>query len=500
MVILEDSQTGRPLVGVLVEARLDSARQADGQVLETDEQGKVFFEKLQAREVTFKVSLPGFKDFFQTMGLSRGPNKELVFSLQIATAELSGEAVDYVDGTPVAGAKVIAAGAETTTDKDGKFVLEEVIIGTPEVTISKEGYYDFRQTIELVKNVAKDMGEIKLLGKGKVVFDLNRDGNDAIYWAKLDGSDSVKIWENKAGFDDTSPYLSPDKQKIIFLSNRDNQKDEYGDLGRLLYYNEISGGALQRLSFDANPLPYGWIADGSGFVYETCFWSEEERREGEIKIVEVPALTVSTLVKSVDFGAEASLMAVALSPKSDWIALSVYSYGQPDKTGVYLVHSDGTGRKKIVAVAPWEYLRFSNDGKKVVYKETDESDYYSYDLAAGSAVKVSAPVPVLKDYSCTFGFCSGVIEVYSAAQKLRAFVDYRDGKSDVYLSKKDGTSERRVTFAGGVTDVYFAGPEDRYLVYSVDPTQDIYVIGLKEGSKPLKVTDISSGFAGVVPE
>ncbi|PJC23204.1 hypothetical protein CO059_00160, partial [candidate division WWE3 bacterium CG_4_9_14_0_2_um_filter_48_10] len=31
MVILEDSQTGRPLVGVLVEARLDSARQADGQ-------------------------------------------------------------------------------------------------------------------------------------------------------------------------------------------------------------------------------------------------------------------------------------------------------------------------------------------------------------------------------------------------------------------------------------------------------------------------------------
>ena len=507
MVILEDSQTGRPLVGVLVEARLDSARQADGQVLETDEQGKVFFDRLQMGETTFRISLPGFKDFFQTMGLNRGPNKELVFSLQIATAEISGAAVDYVDGTPIAGAKVIAAGAEATTDKEGKFVLEEVIIGTPEVTISKDGYYDFNQTVELVKNVAKDMGMLKLLGKGRVVFVSDRDGKNAIYWARFDGSNLKKIWENKAGFDDTSPYLSPDKKKIIFLSNRDNQKEEYGNLKNFLYYNDTSGKSLQKISFDAirefYDARYGWLADGSGFVYETYSWSEEEGGGGEIKIVEVPALSASILVKSSDlFSGDGEFGDVALSPSSDWIAFMVAPYEETDKWGIYLIHPDGTGQKKIVSITPWEYvdyLKFSADGKRVIYKDPASGDFYSYDIAAGTKTKISTPTP-RRSY-CSYVFCQ-IIEIYSSAQNLRAFVDYRDGKYDVYISKRDGTAERRVTFAGGVASVYFAGPDDRYLVYWISREQEsaIYVIGLKEGSKPLKVSDISSGFAGVVPE
>ena len=507
MVVVEDSQTGRLLLGVPVEA--------DGQVLETDEGGKVFFEELPAREVTFKVSLPGFKDFFQTVRLKRGPNKELVFSLQIATSEVVGEATDYVDGAPIAEAKVAAPGGQTTTGKDGKFVLEEVIVGTPEITISKDGYFEFRQTVELSKNVVEEMGEIKLLAKGRVVFVSNRDGKNAIYWAKLDGSGLGKTWENKAGFDDTTPYLSPDKQKIIFLSNRDNQKGEYGDIQYFLYYNDTSGESLQKISFDTGLRLRGWLADGSGFVYETYSRSEGEGWQrkilplayaamwptyGEIKIVKVPTLTVSTLVKDSGFKVGddyVEMRLLALSPKSDWIAFNVENYDVPDKTGVYLIHPDGTGRRRIstyAAASYWEgggTVGFSEDGKKVFYEQWREGKRvcYSYDIASDKETKIS---------TCP----ADRVGVYSSAQKLKAFIDYRDGKSDVYLSKKDGTSERRVTSAGGVQEVYFAGPNDRYLVYSVSREQEsaLYVVGLKRGSKPLKITDISSGFAGVVPE
>jgi protocatechuate 3,4-dioxygenase beta subunit len=148
VVTVEDDGDGRSLAGLVVEASYYPASDQDsGALAETDENGEAFFESLRPGSVTFRVGLPGFRDFFQTVTLRRADNKEIVFSLDVATVDVRGRVLDEESGLPVGGAAVVLGGASGRTDEEGWFLLDDAIIGTPFIKIRKDGYESFSNSV-----------------------------------------------------------------------------------------------------------------------------------------------------------------------------------------------------------------------------------------------------------------------------------------------------------------------------------------------------------------
>jgi len=159
-VLVKDSRTGRPLVGLVVEASGASAASVGSALAETDEAGRAVFANLRPELTTFRVSLLGFKDFFQTVRLSRGDNGEIVFLLELATASVRGRVLDAVAGEPLKGAVVTLGGVRDETDADGRFFLDEAIVGTPVLKVRKDGYEMLSMEVVLANDVAKDLGDL----------------------------------------------------------------------------------------------------------------------------------------------------------------------------------------------------------------------------------------------------------------------------------------------------------------------------------------------------
>lgn len=492
-VVVSDEKDGRPLTDIEVKVNGKSGK--------TDGEGKVSFT-LEAGEWEFLVSMPGFKDFSQTLRLKRGKNADLLFSLGLATTSVRGRVLDFVDGQPLEGVEISVGGVSAISDVEGKFALEEVVIGTPPFNAGKEGYYDFSQTLTLEKDKALNLGDLEFLAKGKVIFVSNRDGKNAVYSAKLDGGEVQKVWDNK-GFNDTSPFLSPDGKHAIFLSDRDGKKGPYGDPINLLYYVSLGGGDPVRISTDEYIAADGWLKDNTGFVFHFSVYDETTYETTEfVKIVKIPSLEIINLESQT--GDSLWMGAVEVSPQGGWIAYALSDYYQPDRQGIYLVQADGTGKKRVSPRDYAENLFFSEDGENLYYSTWEGSglEYFSYDLTAGTETKIPE-LPI--QGRCVFGegggYCENLV-VYSSSQDLKAFVDFRDGKNDIYVSKKDGSGEKRITFSGGVESLFFAGPNGKYLLYSVSLPQEnsAYVVGLGEGAKPKKVSDINLYLGGFVPQ
>ncbi len=153
-VLVEDGKTGRSLIGLPVEV--------DGTLAQTGEDGRAVFTELYPGQHTFKVSLTGFKDFFQTIALGRGGGEEVVFSLDLVTSRVKGRVLDKTAKVPVDGATVLAGGVTAKTGSAGRFALDEVIVGTPALRITKDGYKERSIKITLIGGITKNLGDLFL--------------------------------------------------------------------------------------------------------------------------------------------------------------------------------------------------------------------------------------------------------------------------------------------------------------------------------------------------
>jgi hypothetical protein len=164
-VLVEDGESGRSLVGVSVEASFPAPLGVVSSA-ETDDSGRVFFNNLSPGTVTFGVSFVDFRDFFQTLEIKRGKNEEVLFSLDLVTAPVRGRVLDSFSGDPIAGAEVAAGGVMAETSADGRFALDEVVIGTPAFRVRKDGYEELSLNVSLIKGVTRDLGDLPLTEAG----------------------------------------------------------------------------------------------------------------------------------------------------------------------------------------------------------------------------------------------------------------------------------------------------------------------------------------------
>ena len=120
---------------------------------------------------TLNINADGFNDYSQSIVVGEGANVvDVVLSFE-ETGGISGVVVDSVSGLPISEASVIvtlsggvyAFNSSALTDVNGEFTIEQLPVGSYELTVSAEGYDDYSTSgIAVAVGGINDIGEITL--------------------------------------------------------------------------------------------------------------------------------------------------------------------------------------------------------------------------------------------------------------------------------------------------------------------------------------------------
>lgn len=496
-IVVTDNKTSKPLQGV--EVKIADLTQ------KTNETGRASFDALTKGEHSLSLELPGYQPKEVSLRLASGLNDPRTYQLEALSpvkVQLAGVVRDYVDQGPIQEGKIELAGITSQTREDGSFVLKEVQTGQYDLKISHANYLSLIKSIDIgAKDVA--VGPYFLVPQGRVVFVSNRDGYRAVYTANLDGSRQAKLWQNEPKKNDSSPVLSLDSGKIFFYSDREGAQDDYGGVINKLYLYDITNKKVAKLSDDSYYYDIQWLPDSSAIIYQTSKYTGHS--EGFIKKIDAKTYQTVLLVSNRNFVHDAvfssylSAFTVSQNGKMFAVYVSIYDFYQ-DKSGLYLGFTDGSDFKRISERETASNLKFLDNDRRITYDTYEASKKRSFSINLSNLEETEITNP---NVLSAIGYPGYFVpqEVDSPDGKLVAFTDHRDGKTDLYLKNADDTLERRLTTLGGVSQIYFT-PNSRDLVFSVQKESEsaAYVVGLKQGNEPLKITDISEGdsLAGVI--
>lgn len=214
----------------------------------------------------------------------------------------------------------------------------------------------------------------------KIVFDSNRDGNWEIYAMNEDGSDQMRLTENPAR--DGEPSWSPDGTRIVFDSDRDGNRE--------IYIMNTDGSNQTRLTDNpANDGMPSWSPDGTRIVFYTA-------RDENLEIYMMNA-DGSNQTRLTD------------NPAGDrapsWSSDGSRIVFQSDRDGnweVYAMNAEGSNTMRLTNNLAGDFEPFwSPDGRKIVFETDRDLDYevYVMDADGSNPVNLTNNAPV----NATFG-------------------------------------------------------------------------------------------------
>ena len=430
------------------------------------------------------------------MTLKRGNNGEFTVSLDLILVNISGSVRDYVNKTYLEGVKVTLKDVTVETDKEGKFEFKEVLPGTQKTKFEKEGYVIKEQEVSGLYDT--ELEDTYLTPSSRAIFVSNRDGNRAVYQGHFDGENITKLWENKKDFDDYSVVLSPNNSYLTFYSNREGEKDKNGEYKSKLYLNNVDGLNLKKISDETGTV--AWFDDSGGFVFLSYVSTDLDNSIGTIRSYDIATQQLKDLFKDTDFEKKETTNAANISSvlvaDDNKIIIRVSNYSDSTKAGLYKSDKDGKNLTRLTAKNPYSFTLTPDKTKiQFMYYQNANPERYEIDIASGKETQI--PLEPRKGQSVGEGYFDYEEKEFIPAN-LKAYIDYRDGKNDLYVADLQGNNERRLSVIGGVTRFEFAG-SGKYIVFYVSKDQEkaLYVVGLVEGNKPIKITDVDQ-FGGVI--
>ncbi len=286
----------------------------------------------------------------------------------------------------------------------------------------------------------------------------NADEDADIYAIRADGSQLRRLTSDPS--DDWSPDLSPDGQRVVFVSDRDGNRN--------LYMVNIDGTGLTQLTFGKGEDYYDpdWSPGGEYIAFVSSYGSGKS----EIWVARVSdaGLDDATLTRVTrdDFNDYDPVW----SPDGEMIAYS--SFRVPGKGySIFVINADGSQTRQITteetAREGWDRSpQWSPDGQSLIFtrwssgdiKENrnfwtletwDEqlgvlyTDNFEAQLLRGAIYTVNADGtglrPLMEDENNNWAPC------WSPDGQWIAFVSDRDGDSDIYIVRADGSHVTSVT-------------------------------------------------------
>lgn len=149
--------------------------------------------------------------------------------------------LNWVGGEPTR-AKVSVLGTSYTTSESGELVIKDVTGPNPiQLSINQQGYKDS------IIDVPFDQKSItvEMVPVGRFVYTSDRAGTSAIYVSDLDGTQSKQLTSNT---ENTYNLSLTTTNNVLYESDRDKIKNQYGAIVPQLYYQPMEGGKVVRVS------------------------------------------------------------------------------------------------------------------------------------------------------------------------------------------------------------------------------------------------------------
>ncbi|MEJ5239608.1 MAG: family 16 glycoside hydrolase [Anaerolineales bacterium] len=277
----------------------------------------------------------------------------------------------------------------------------------------------------------------------------NSNSDTDIYAIRVDGSGSRRLTDNPGN--DWAPDLSPDGRKVVFVSDRDGNKN--------LYMVNIDGSGLTQLTYtDKDDFSPDWSPDGQSIAFVS---SRTGSNKTEIWTARVTAtgldLSSLKLVTYDDFNDYDP----AWSPDGKTIAYSSFRIDRGKGYTILLINVDGSQQRRITTERGWDRSpRWSPDGQHLIFvrwsvadlqenrnfwliETTDErlgvlyTDKFETQMLRGkihtTKIDGTETRQLTGDKNDSWAPC------WSPDGQWIAFTSDRDGDDDIYLMRADGT-------------------------------------------------------------
>jgi Tol biopolymer transport system component len=194
------------------------------------------------------------------------------------------------------------------------------------------------------------------IDQGWIAFYSDRDGNPEIYVMHPDGTQLRRLTFDP-GFDD-SPAISPDGQRVAFLTARHDPQPRFPDLKYEIYVVDINGENLRRLTnTEAAETHPAWSPDSKKISFDADYDGDGYK---EIYTINMDGSELQRVTQN-----PANDQFADWSPDGKQIAFSSDRQGNWD---LFVMDADGGNQRALTDTPQWEvFPAWSPDGNQIAF-------------------------------------------------------------------------------------------------------------------------------------
>jgi Tol biopolymer transport system component len=250
--------------------------------------------------------------------------------------------------------------------------------GAPEIYVMNG---DGSNQIRLTNNRARDSSPSWSPDGLKIIFDSIRDGNWEIYTMNTDGTEQTRLTNNQAN--DGMPSWSPDGTQVAFYSARDGNVEIYS----------MNADGTNQIRLTDNPAVDGkpsWSPDGNRIIFHS-----NRDENWEIYTMNVDGSNQKRLTNEPSNDLRPSW-------SQDGIRI-IFDSDRAGKFEIYSMNADGSDQKRLTNNPGNYYPSWSPDGHKIVFcsdRDFDE-EVYVMDADGSNPVNLTNNAPVNETFGLT---------------------------------------------------------------------------------------------------
>ena len=273
--------------------------------------------------------------------------------------------------------------------------------------------------------------------QARIAFVSSRNGNAEIYVMDADGSNQRRLTNHPDR--DFSPSWSPDGKRIAFVSNRDGHVNIRGRLTYEIYVMDANGENQQNLTNDpSNDRSPSWSPDGKRIVFSSDRDNDRDHNI-EIYVMDNDGDNQERLTDNLTEDQYPSW-----SPDGKRIAFSARRDGHfENELGItyeiYVMDADGGNEQRLTENRNNDWSpSWSPDGKRIAFEADRKGDVVNWDIYvidADGGNEQRLTENRVYDSSPSW-FPDG---------KRIAFMSNRDGNTEIYVMDADGGNPQNLT-------------------------------------------------------
>lgn len=406
---------------------------------------------------------------------------------------------NLISGEPASDVTLRAAGAESTTNQDGKaIIVVPADADSLELSLSGKGYNQFTTNLKVTADESAD-NQFKITPAGQVFFLSNQSGKVDVVKTSLDGSDRQTVLAGTGNEDSDSTKLlaSRDWKYLALLSRRDG-----GERAKLFLIETANNRLTTIDESNADFYLAGW--SGDRFIYQANRDNVHDWQPDKSAVLSFNAANrqLDTLDQAGGEGESGNFVAESIGFGEIAIIENEIVYarnvsGHPaerlrDRTAtIRSVRPDGSNKRDLRSVpvpAGRANLYITVRPKspvEVLFAWFGSEDLYSY---AGRDVQAVSGRHANNVYDQQH------VTLVSPASDKSLWQAVRDGKNAFFVGNKRGENGKQIALLQDFQLPYgWVGGD--YVLISRN-MNELYILSAKESNhaqKPVKVSDYYSG-------